>query len=262
MIKIKYKLLLRSSFCIGLIILTVQSIAQTTTPYRIIDPSKPTNLYTRLSNNLEYNFSKNGKKTFGYRANFVWASKSQHHSAYVELPLLYSNTSHKFGLSDMRVRYYWVPYKNYVKKPGAFGFALDTYIPAGKMDDGLGRGRWIIATGLSTAFVFGKFSTFPYLYYLYSGKIMNSKLSPESRKELHGYIIQSVCVFKFSRKSYLDWTPIFMKNSYSNGGKDDFVMEGNYLYMVKENKMQIGGFVRRYFRGNSTTIRASLRFYF
>lgn len=234
--------------------------AQVTTPH--IDPSRPTNFYTRLSNNLEYTFLKAGKSNYGFRANFVWASKRQHHSLYAELPLLYATSSKKFGLSDMRFRHYWVPFKNYAKKPGAFGIAIDSYVPTGKLNDGLGRGRWIIAAGISSAFVYGKFSTFPYIYYLYSGEIMNNKLSATSRRALHGYIIQSTCVYKINRKSYLDFTPIFMKNSYSNSGKNDYVLEGNYLYMVKENKMQVGCFARRYFLGNSTTIRTSLRFYF
>ena len=239
-----------------------KTVAQTTTPVGHIDPSKPTNQYTRLSNNLEYNFLKAGKRTYGYRANFIWASPRQHHSLHIELPLLYATSSKKFGLGDMRFRYYWVPYKNYAKKPGAFGFAIDTYVPTGNLDDGLGRNRWIVATGLSTAFVFGKFSTFPYIYYLYSSEIMSDKISATNKKALHGYIIQSICVYKINKKSYFDCTPIFMKNSYSNAGKDDFVVEGNYLYMVKQNKMQVGCSARRYFLGNTTTIRASLRVYF
>jgi hypothetical protein len=90
---------------------------------------------------------------------------------------------------------------------------------------------------------------------------MSSKISPENRRALNGYMLQSICVYKF-KNSYVDCTPIFMKNSYSNGGKDDFVLEGNYLYMVKPNKIQIGSFVRRYFHGNSTTIRLAMRIYF
>jgi hypothetical protein len=242
-------------------ILSLETNAQNSTPGRI-DPSKPTNFYTRLSNNLEYNIGKNGKRTYGYRANFAWASRRQHHWLYAELPLLYSNTFQKFGIGDMRFRYYWVPYRNYKKKPGAFGLAFDSYIPTGKSEIDLGRNRWIIAAGLSTAFVFGKFSTFPYFYYLYSGKIMSDKISPQNKKELNGYIIQTICVYNIDKKSYLDFTPIFMKNSYSNQGQNDIVLEGNYLYMIKKNKLQVGGFARRYFRGNSTTIRANMRIYF
>lgn len=115
------KIILRISF-VGIFSWVLKTTAQTTTPYAHIDPSKPTNQYTHLSNNLEYNFLKSGKRTYGYRANFIWASGRQHHSLYMELPLLYATSSRKFGLSDMRFRYYWVPYKNYAKKPGAFGF--------------------------------------------------------------------------------------------------------------------------------------------
>ena len=173
------------------------SAQESTTPH--FDPSKPTNVYNRLSNNLEYNFLKNGSRTFGYRANFVLVSHNQRNSVHIEIPLLYSTFSQRFGLSDIRFRYYWIPYKDYSKKPGAFGFLVDSYMPVGSLKYGLGRGRWIFAPGLSTAFVFGRFSTFPIL---------------------------------------------------------------SYLYMIKPNKMQIGCFARRYFHGNSTTLRAALRLYF
>jgi len=99
------------------------------------------------------------------------------------------------------------------------------------------------------------------LFAIYSSEIKDSKTPSPGAGELNGYIIQSICVYKF-KKSYLDCTPIFIKNSYSNNGNDDFVLEGNYLYMIKPNKMQIGCFARRYFRGNSTTLRAALRIYF
>ena len=235
------------------------SAQESTTPH--FDPSKPTNVYNRLSNNLEYNFLKNGSRTFGYRANFVLVSHNQRNSVHIEIPLLYSTFSQKFGLSDIRFRYYWIPYKDYSKKPGAFGFLLDSYMPVGSLKYGLGRGRWIFAPGLSTAFVFGRFSTFPIVSYLYSSEIKGVKIPSPGTGALSGYMIQSICVYKF-RKSYLDCTPIFMKNSYSNSGKDDFVLEGNYLYMIKPNKMQLGFFARRYFLGNSTTLRAAWRIYF
>ncbi|HXL54854.1 MAG TPA: hypothetical protein VN958_01270, partial [Chitinophagaceae bacterium] len=198
---------------------------------------------------------------FGYRGNFVWASKRQDHAVYAELPLLYAASSNKFGLSDMRFRYYWVPYRNYSKKPGAFGFALDAYAPTGKFENDLGMGRWIAAPGITTAFVFGSFSTFPVLSYLHCSGILSDKVSAENKKELNGFIMQFVCVYKFSKKNYLDCTPYFIKNSYTNAGKDDFQVESNYLYMVKKNKLQVGGFVRRIFRGNVTTVRASVRLY-
>ncbi len=226
-----------------------------------IDPSRPTNLYTRLSNNLEYNFLKNGNRTYGYRGNFIWASRNQKQAAQIEFPLLYSTSSGKFGVGDIRLRYNWIPYKDYSKKPGALNFTLDTYLPTGNRDNGLGRGRWIIAPGISTAFVFGNFSIFPTLSYVHSSEIIRGK-KPVDNTALTGYMIQTSFVYKINKKNYIDCTPFFIKNSYSNAGKDDFIAEGNYLYMLKANKIQIGCFARRYFYGNTTTIRASLRYYF
>jgi len=226
-----------------------------------IDPSRPINFYNRLSNSAEYNYLNSNRRTYGYRANLVWASHNQHHSAQLEIPLLYATSSKTFGLSDLRFRYYWVPYKNLARKPGAFGFAFDSYLPTGSYENGLGRGRWIATAGLSTAFAFGNFSTYPIVSYLYSSEVMSSKKSQGS-EELNGYQVQLICVYKFNKKSYFDCTPTFMKNSYSNAGNNDLVLEGNYLYMIKPNKMQIGGFFRRYFYGNATTVRASTRIYF
>src|SRR5204863_8132116 len=146
-----------------------------------------TNFYDRLTNSFEYNYLNSGRRSYGYRANLVWASHKQRHSAQLEIPLLYATSSKKFGLSDLRIRYYWLPYKNYSKKPGAFGFAFDSYLPTGSSKDGLGRGRWIVAAGLSTAFVFGKFSSFPIVSYLYSSEVMSGKVSQGS-EALHGYM--------------------------------------------------------------------------
>ncbi|MFI5187382.1 MAG: hypothetical protein ACHQF0_11690, partial [Chitinophagales bacterium] len=91
--------LMRISFTCFVFLTSIKIAAQNNSEH--IDPSKPTNLYNRLSNSLEYNFLKEGKKTYGYRANIVWASPSQRHSAQLEVPLLYATSSQKFGLSDL-----------------------------------------------------------------------------------------------------------------------------------------------------------------
>lgn len=227
-----------------------------------IDPSKPSNLYTRLGNNLEYNFRKGGKNSFGYRANFVWVSGTRAHSIFVEVPFLYATSTNKFGLSDMRFRHYWVFFRNYEKKPGTLGLATDIYAPTGKSHDGLGSGKWIISPGVMTGFVFGKFSTFPILSYLYSGKFDTNKGGAIAEKGWHGLTLQSITVYNFSKKSYADCTPAFLLNNFDDMSKNDFRIEGNYLYMVKKNKLQLGVFMRRIFKADITTIRANARLYF
>jgi len=227
-----------------------------------IDPSKPSNLYTRVSNNLEYTFRKGGNNTYGYRANFVWASKSKVHAIHIELPLLYSTASKKFGLSDMRFRYFWVPYKNYSRKPSTFGGVFESYMPTGNRENALGSGRWIISPGITTGFVFHKFSTFPILSYQYTSSVANTKVPNENTEAMNGFTIQSICVYNFNKKSYLDCTPVFIVNKFSDASHNDFRLEGNYLYMVKKNRLQVGCFARKIFKAHVTTIRASVRMYF
>ena len=108
----RFKILLTCFFLFNLFNTSAQ---YSSTPH--FDPSKPTNVYDRLSNNLEYNFLRNGSRTYGYRANLVLVSHNQRNSVHIEIPLLYSTFSQKFGLSDIRFRYYWIPYKDYSKKP-------------------------------------------------------------------------------------------------------------------------------------------------
>ena len=69
-----------------------------------IDPSKPTNLYTQVNTNLEYQAGKN-QNLFGIRANVQYAFNPDN-LLLVELPLLNNDRTSKFGLGDTRVRYF------------------------------------------------------------------------------------------------------------------------------------------------------------
>ena len=85
-----------------------------------IDASKPTNFYPLLDNSLEYNKRESGGNLFGYRAQLIYPP-SEAHLFLFEAPLLYNTMTEKFGLGDLRARYFFLPYKNYDKLFGAFG---------------------------------------------------------------------------------------------------------------------------------------------
>jgi hypothetical protein len=224
-----------------------------------IDASKPTNLYTRFNNNLEITTVKGKTTTMGYRANFSYASPTEEHQLTVELPLLYNKGSEKFGIGDMRFRYFWVPYKNYEKKPGAFGLTVDVFTPTGKYENGLGNARWTIAPGVMAGFVFGKWGAFPIISYQYSSKQSTDLISEEQKKALNGVTFQIYNSYVINAKNFIDFTPSFIVNNFEDQGKDDFQIEGNYFYTLKPNKVQIGGFFRRVFNSDITSIRVSLR---
>lgn len=226
-----------------------------------VDASKPTNLYTRLNNNVEITTQEGKTSTWGYRANFSYASPSEEHQLTVEFPLLYNTNSKEFGLGDMRFRYFWVPYKDYAKKPGAFGLTVDLFAPTGSFEKGLGSGRWTIAPGLMLGFVFGKWGAFPIVSYQYNSK-QNSDLIPEDQKEsLNGFSFQVYNSYVINAKNFIDFTPAYIVNNFEDAGRDVFQIEANYFYMVKPSKLQVGGFIRRIFKSDITSIRASVRLF-
>ena len=109
-----------------------------------VDASKPTNFYPLLGNNLEYNARDAGGNLMGYRAELIYPP-SQAHLFLFELPLLYNDTTEKFGVGDLRARYFWLPYKNYDNFFGAFGPSIDIFVPTGSFEDGLGSSSWSVS---------------------------------------------------------------------------------------------------------------------
>lgn len=118
-----------------------------------IDASKPTNFYSYMNNSLEFTSRQNNGNLIGYRANITY-SPSERHLFLGEVPLQYNLKREKFGLGDIRVRYFYLPYKNYEKFIGALGPSVDIIAPTGNASNGIGTGRWIIAPGLATALMF------------------------------------------------------------------------------------------------------------
>jgi hypothetical protein len=84
-------------------------------------------------------------------------------------------------------------------------------------------------------------------------------ISEEQKKALNGVTFQIYNSYVINAKNFIDFTPSFIVNNFEDQGKDDFQIEGNYFYTLKPNKVQIGGFFRRVFNSDITSIRVSLR---
>src|SRR5206468_4226099 len=104
--------------------------------------------------------------------------------------------------------------------------------------------------------------TFPILSYLYTGALTSDKIPAQNKKAMHGCTLQSICVYNLNQKSYLDCTPAFIVNNFKDPSSNDFRIEGNYLYMIKKDKLQAGCFAREIFKAHVTTLCASVRIYF
>lgn len=216
-------------FIVGILFASV-AMAQDET----IDASKPTNFYTLLDNTIENTFSPN-QNVFGYRGKLLYAP-SEAHLILAEVPLLYNDRTSKFGIGDLRARYFYLPYKNYDKFFGAFGPSIDVFMPTGSFENGIGSGRWIISPGLTAGLMAADWiQFFPILSYQYQSGLVGSA-APDGvpNEELHGVTFQVITPIVFSEKFFVQVTPIFKMNNLGDERQDRYIQEFLGQYVLSE----------------------------
>jgi len=175
-----------------------------------------------------------------------------------ELPLLYNNQTLKFGVGDIRVRYFYLPYKNYDKFVGAFGPSVDVFMPTGKFENGLGSGRWVISPGFTIGLMAAeRIQFFPIISYQYSSKPVYDNPPPVADKAEHGITFQVITPVVFSDKFFMQITPIFKMNDISNEKKDRFIQELLANYTLS-SKLQLSAFYNGNFTDNIHTFSIGL----
>ena len=226
-----------------------------------VDASKPTNFYPLLGNNLEYNARDAGGNLMGYRAELIYPP-SQAHLFLFELPLLYNDTTEKFGVGDLRARYFWLPYKNYDNFFGAFGPSIDIFVPTGSFEDGLGSSSWSVSVGATGALMFADWiQTFPIASYLYTGKPTTDLIPEAQKQDRHGITVQSVTPIVFSEKFFTQITPIWSLSDFEDEKTSRYIQEVLVQYALTPT-LQLSGFWRGVFADNDHTIRLGLVVFF
>ena len=222
-----------------------------------IDASKPTNFYTQLINNLEFISRPMGGNLLGYRAEIVYAP-SEAHLILGEIPLLYNDGTKKFGLGDIRARYFWLPYKNYDKFFGAFGPSVDLFFPTGNFENGLGSSSFVVVPGVTVGLMAADWiQFFPILSYQYRGKPTTDAI-PEAQKEVkHGITFQIITPIVFGPKFFMQVTPIYQANNLGDEREDRYVQEVFAQYALK-TKLQLSGFFRGNFQDDIYSFRVGL----
>lgn len=209
-----------------------------------IDSSKPTNFYSYVDNTFEYS-SQPGQKLYGYRGNLTLAP-SEAHLVLAEIPLLYNDRTQKFGLGDIRARYFWLPYKNYDNLFGAFGPSIDVFAPTGKYEDGLGSSSWVVSPGITGGLMVADWiQFFPILSYQYVSKPTTDAIPETLKKERNGLSFQVVTPVVLSPEFFVQVTPVFSRNDFDDDRSNRFALEATGVYTVKP-KLQ----VTAYYRGN------------
>ncbi|MBN1199527.1 MAG: hypothetical protein JXA23_09265 [Bacteroidales bacterium] len=225
-----------------------------------IDASKPTNFYSLVDNTLEFISRGEGGNLFGYRGKLVYAP-SEAHLLLGELPVHYNDQTGKFGLGDIRIRYFWLPYKNYTRFVGAFGPSLDIIVPTGRIKNGLGTGRWFISPGISAGLMFNEyFQIFPVLSYQYMSKPGNPEYAL-SDQAFHGMSLQFIIALAISEKAFFNLTPMFNWNDFNDINSLVFATEVLFGYQVLP-KGQISAYYNGNFSSNTHQLSVGYTFFF
>jgi len=138
----------------------------------IPDRSKPTNLYTMLESNAEWQSLAGGNR---YGLRFMGSvALNASNQFQVELPVgvsEYTGQDRSLGVGDVRVRYFVVPYRRPESRLFSLGASLDVTAPTGSVEDGHGAGAWHLIPGVMAGFRLddaGAWSLFSILSFQYS----------------------------------------------------------------------------------------------
>jgi hypothetical protein len=219
--------------------------AQDTTETQTIDPSKPTNLYTQFNVLGEYTDNKTFS-TYGTRMNFQYAINADN-LVLAEVPLLYNDGTNKFGLSDVRLRYFNAIKRNVSKRIIAIVPFADITVPTGSAKDGLGGDTWSLAAGTVIGVVLSEnVSLFPGINYVYL-------TTPEES----GLGFQTNMSVKFNQKSFVFINPIVTVFSFDT----IWQAEVNYNYIITPNKLKVNAGWYPNFTSESNTFRLGATFF-
>lgn len=223
----------------------------------VIDASKPTNFYSYIDNTLEYSNQPN-QNLFGYRGNLTLAP-SEAHLILAEIPLLYNDRTKKFGLGDIRARYFWLPYKNYDNFLGAFGPSVDIFAPTGSFENGLGSSSWVISPGVTIGLMAADWiQFFPILSYQYVSKPTADQIPEANKMDRSGLSFQVITPVVFSDALFMQITPVFSITDFNDvGGSSRFAQELTAVYTIKQG-LQASAFYRGDFKDTIHTVRLGL----
>jgi hypothetical protein len=245
-----------------MISLTNSLFAQDTlrAPVKDIDPSKPTNLYTQVNTNLEYQAGKN-QNLSGLRATVQYAFNPDN-LVLLELPFLYNDRTSKFGVGDMRIRYFHAVKRNISPSFIAIAPFADVTVPIGSYEDGIGSSVWSLAGGVVFGFIATKkLSLFPGISYVHLNKPMTDIIPDNLKTTSDGIGLQFNASYSFNKSTFLfiNPTPTFLN---TNGNwRSVWSGELNLNKIVVPNKLKVNAFWGPNFTADVHVFRIGMTFF-
>jgi hypothetical protein len=207
-------------------------------PKKDIDPTKPTNLYTQLNTSLEYQSWKN-QNLFGIRTNIQYAFNPDN-LLLAEVPLLYNDRTSKFGLGDMRLRYFTAVKRNISESFIAIVPFADISLPTGSFENGLGTSSWSLAGGMVFGFIVNKkLSIFPGLSYVHITAPSTELIPDANKNSSNGIGLQFNASYVFNKSTFLfvNPTPSFL--NINGNWKSFWSSEFSINKIITPNKFKI-----------------------
>ncbi|MBD0400110.1 hypothetical protein [Flammeovirga sp. EKP202] len=216
------------------------------------DNSKPTNIYSQIDHFVEFNHSPEGD-TYSYNPRVSYTF-DETNLLLVELPYRFLPKTNASGLGDPRLRYFYIPFKDYTKTISSVGLSLDVTLPLGDTKKGIGDGCFKFAPGLMLGFMANKSQTisfFPTIAYQYT---YQQKQSEQSKDQIyHGLNIEFLSSFVLSEDLFVHVKPILDVKDMSNFSQSEFVLEVEPVVDICKDKYQVGVFYKGEFRKNAHT---------
>lgn len=223
-----------------------------------VDPSNAGNLYTQINTNFEFKTLPGGYEIYGLRVNGQYAF-NMNNMIMFEVPFLYNDHTDKFGISDLRVRYYTAVMRNMTK---TFTFLIpfaDVSLPTGSFTRGLGTGRWSIGVGAILGIrVNNHLSVFPGISYVY---VTEDRVELPVDDHSNGISLQTNASLKFSKRAYVFINPILTYTYMLSSWHANWRGELNFNYLIKPTfKVNAGWYPD--FTNESHQFRIGSTFYF
>lgn len=232
---------LKSTFFLFVLSSVVLNAQESNRSKQDIDPTKPTNLYTQLNTSLEYQSGKN-QNLFGIRTNIQYAFNPDN-LLLAEVPLLYNDRTSKFGLGDMRLRYFTAVKRNISKSFIAIVPFADISLPTGSFENGLGTSIWSLAGGMVFGFILNKkLSIFPGLSYVHITEPSTDLIPDANKYSSNGIGLQFNASYVINKSTFLfvNPTPSFLN---ANGNWKTFWSgEFSINKIITPNKFKINAF--------------------
>jgi hypothetical protein len=199
-----------------------------------IDPSDPTNIYTFVDINVEWQRVRDGN-LYGLRL-VPTVGIGPKHQVQAEIPLLAvkrDGADARFGLGDLRLRYFGLPHKDDKRVLSALGISLDLFAPTGSEADGLGFGAWIfspgIVIGVSPTNVVKFFPVVGYQLSVHAGDAMGPPgTAPPGTT--HGFRVEAITLFTITERVWAVLTPFYIADL--TAGVHSLSLRFNFVAMV------------------------------